>query len=112
MTTDKTGAETTVSAGDGKYTIAGDAENPAVGRDALVLPPGQLGDESVDELVDRSRAGLPDHEFRQTGSHIPVELAMQLIPARGNQVRRIDVGATFANRRRHLRRQLAVPDGQ
>ncbi len=37
---------------------------------------------------------------------------MQLIPAGGNQVCRIDVGATFANRRRHLRRQLAVPDGQ
>lgn len=72
----------------------------------------QLGDEPVDELVHRRCTRLPDNEFRQAGLQIAVELAMQLTPVGGDQLRGIDVWTTFANCRRQLVGQVAVADRQ
>src|ERR1035441_4391393 len=80
--------------------------------DGSILPSGQLCDEPVDEFVQRCSAGRPDDELRQAGVQVAVELAVQLIPAGGDQLARVDVWTTPAHGRRQFRRQLPVGDGQ
>ena len=65
------------------------------------LPGGQLGDEAVHDSSTRRCTSGPDDEFRQARLHVTVELAVQLIPARGDQLLRIDV-------RRRLRTAAAT----
>src|ERR1700729_260049 len=70
--------------------------------DFSVLSAGQLRNEPVDEFVQRRSAGGPDDELRQARVEVAVDLAVQLIPAGGDQLAWIEVRTTPADRRRQL----------
>jgi hypothetical protein len=73
---------------------------------------GQLGYESIDEALQWRSAGWLYDEFRQSGVQIGIELAVQLIPARRDQITRIQIWTTLADRYSQLRRQLTISDNQ
>src|SRR5215472_1696837 len=72
----------------------------------------QLVDEPIDEEVRWRSAYRPYDELRQSGVQVGVELAVQRIPAGGDQLAGIEVWPTPAGCSSRLRRQLAVGDGQ